>query len=86
MLQGRKLLSQSEVLGGELRSVKEHATDEQQHDTSGSHFTASKSHHQALKSLATVSRASICKSFIDKAYGINNRDTRFEPATLRRSD
>jgi hypothetical protein len=41
MLQGRELASEGDVLGGQLRSVTEHPTDEQEQDTNRAHFTAS---------------------------------------------
>jgi len=37
-------------------------------------FTAPKNHHQGLESLAMASRVSICEPFVDKAYGIHDRD------------
>ncbi len=74
MLQGCKLLSQSEVLDGQFRSITEHATDEQQKGTNWSHFMASKTLDHDSKTIADGSKRSIRKSFVDKEYGIFARD------------
>ena len=70
---GEDLLTEG-APGGEFRPVTQDPADEQQHDTNRAHFTASKNRHYGLKTIAEASKASIRKSSIDKADGINRKD------------
>ena len=58
----------------EFRPVTYNPDDENHQDANRAHVTASKNRHHGLKTIAEASKASIRKSFVDKAYGINDRD------------
>ncbi len=63
MLQGRKLLSQSEVLGGKLAAVSDDASNQDENDLQNAHFTGLLGRLPEVgiwKELANVNAVSAC--------------------------
>ncbi len=69
------MLSQSGILGRELRPVTKHSRDEYQQYANRAHFTTSDNLRLGLKTIFKASKPSIRKLFVDKMYGINERDS-----------
>jgi len=59
---------------GEFRSVAEDVVEEQRQDANHAHFTASEKVNHGLETVATASKPSIRKFFVDKANGISGMD------------
>jgi hypothetical protein len=71
----RELLSQREVLRGEVHAVTQDAADEQEDNPNRAHFTVSDSRNTGLETIVGPWNGSNRNSFTGKAYGIIARDS-----------